>query len=70
MRILKNIVGVVLVFFGGVWFLQGMNMFPGKSFMNGQTQWSIYGGILFVVGLLVLVWANKRPRSAPTPPAQ
>jgi hypothetical protein len=70
MRIVKNIVGVVLVFFGGVWFLQGMNMFPGKSFMNGQTQWSIYGGIAFVVGLLVLVWANMKPRSAPAPPAQ
>jgi len=70
MRIVKNILGVVLVFFGGVWFLQGMNMFPGKSFMNGQIRWSIYGGIAFVAGLVVLVWANKKPRSASTPSAQ
>lgn len=60
MRILKNILGVVLVLFGGVWFLQGMNMFPGQSFMNGQTKWSINGGIAFVVGVVLLVWANRR----------
>jgi hypothetical protein len=70
MRVVKNIAGVVLVFFGGVWFLQGINKFPGNSFMNGQTQWSVYGGIAFVVGLLVLIWANKKPRSVPAPPAQ
>ena len=64
MRILKNILGVVLVLFGGVWFLQGMNMFPGQSFMNGQTKWSIYGGIVFVVGVVVLIWANRKKQTA------
>jgi hypothetical protein len=70
MRVVKNIAGLALVFFGCVWILQGINKFPGNSFMNGQTQWSVYGGIAFVVGLVVLVWANKKPRSVPTPPAQ
>ncbi len=64
MRILKNILGVVLVLFGGVWFLQGMNMFPGQSFMNGQTKWSIYGGIVFAVGVVVLIWANRKKQTA------
>jgi hypothetical protein len=64
MRIALNIVGAILVFFGGVWFLQGMNMFPGDSFMNGQTKWSIYGGIAFVAGIVVFVWANRKRRPA------
>ncbi|HXQ27162.1 MAG TPA: hypothetical protein VN822_12190 [Candidatus Acidoferrales bacterium] len=67
MRIVLNIVGVVLVFFGGVWFLQGINKFPGNSFMNGQTQWSIYGGIAFVAGVVVFIMANRRKRSAASP---
>jgi hypothetical protein len=64
MRIALNIVGAILVFFGGVWFLQGMNMFPGNSFMNGQTKWSIYGGIAFIAGIVVFVWANRKRRPA------
>ncbi len=68
MRILKNLIGVILVFFGGVWFLQGINVLPG-SFMTGQIQWAIYGGIAFIVGLVVLVWANKK-RTAAAPPNQ
>jgi len=60
MKIVSNIVGAVLVLFGGIGFLQGMNMFPGNSFMNGQTKWSIYGGIAFVAGVALLLWANRR----------
>jgi len=40
MRIALIIVGAVLVFFGGVWFLQGVNVLPG-SFMSGQIRWCV-----------------------------
>jgi len=30
-----NVVGGILVLFGGIWFLQGINVLPG-SFMTGQ----------------------------------
>ena len=63
MRILLNIVGIVLVFFGGVWFLQGINVLPG-SFMTGQIKWAVYGGIAFVVGVIVLIWANRKKKAA------
>jgi hypothetical protein len=63
MRIALNIVGVILVFFGGVWFLQGINVLPG-SFMTGQMKWAIYGGIAFVAGIVVFVWANRKRRPA------
>jgi hypothetical protein len=64
MKIALNIVGVILLFVGGVWFLQGINRFPGESFMNGQTQWSIYGGIAFVAGAVALVAANRKRKAA------
>jgi len=54
MKIVLTVVGVVLMFFGAVWFLQGINVLPG-SFMTGQRQWAINGGIAFVVGLLALM---------------
>jgi len=53
---------VLLVLFGAIWFLQGLNMFPGHSFMNGQIRWSINGGIAFAVGVILLVWANRRAK--------
>ncbi len=60
MRIVLNSVGLILVLFGCIWFLQGINEFPGNSFMNGQTKWSIYGGIAFVAGIVVFFIANRK----------
>jgi hypothetical protein len=64
MRILLNIVAVLLLLVGAGWFLQGINVLPG-SFMSGQMQWAIYGGIAFVVGIGLLVFAN-RPKTPST----
>jgi len=66
MKIVLNIVGVLLTLMGAVWFLQGINVLPG-SFMSGQTQWAIYGGIAVIVGIGLLVFANQRGKSAPPP---
>jgi hypothetical protein len=59
MRILWNIVGVLALLIGGVWFFQGINVLLG-SFMSGQPRWAIIGGIVFLVGLAVLFFANRR----------
>ena len=59
MRIFLNIMGVLLMLAGGVWFLQGINVLPG-SFMTGQIQWAIYGGLAIVIGIGLLVFANRR----------
>jgi hypothetical protein len=57
--------GVLLVLAGGVWFLQGINVLPG-SFMTGQLQWAIYGGIAILLGIVLIVYARRgrtgRPR--------
>jgi hypothetical protein len=63
MRIALNILGAILVIFGGVWFLQGINVLPG-SFMTGQMKWAIYGGITFAVGIVVFIWANRKRKAA------
>ena len=63
MRIVLNIVGVVLVILGSIWFLQGINVLPG-SFMTGQTRWAVRGGILVFAGIAGLVWANRKRKTA------
>lgn len=57
-KIILNILGVLLILGGGVWILQGINVLPG-SFMTGQIKWAIYGGISAVVGIALLVLANR-----------
>ena len=61
MKITLNIVGAILVFFGAVWFLQGINVLPG-SFMTGQIRWAVYGGIAVAAGVSLLLAANRRKK--------
>lgn len=50
----------VLVFLSGlVWFLQGINILPG-SFMTGDPQWAINGGIMMVVSGGVFWFINRK----------
>ncbi len=63
MRIILSIIGVLLILMGAVWFLQGINVLPG-SFMTGNPQWAINGGIAIVIGLGLLFWANRRKKAA------
>ena len=58
-RIIISIFGLLIALMGVVWFLQGINILPG-SFMTGQTQWAIYGVIAVIIGLVILVVANRR----------
>jgi hypothetical protein len=63
MRIFLNIIAVLLILAGGTWFLQGINILPG-SFMTGQIEWAVYGGIALAVGIGLLVFANRRKDSS------
>ena len=64
MRILRNIIFVVVLMFGCVWFLQGINVLPG-SFMSGQMRWAVWGAILAFAGIVGLVWTNRKRQTAP-----
>jgi hypothetical protein len=63
MKIVLNIVAVLLLLIGSIWFLQGINVLPG-SFMTGQMRWAVRGGILVVAGIVGLLYANRRRKSA------
>jgi len=62
MKITLNALGIVLILMGGIWFLQGINILPG-SFMTGQIQWAVYGGIAIVLGIALLFVAKRRTRA-------
>jgi hypothetical protein len=62
MKIALRIIGVLLILLGGVWFLQGISVLPGNV-MSGQTQWAVYGGLAVLIGIGLLVFANRRAAS-------
>ena len=59
MKIVLNIVGVLMVLVGTIWFLQGIDILPG-SFMTGQIRWAVYGALAVLVGLAVMARAKRR----------
>lgn len=59
MKIILNVVSILLLLAGGIFFLQGINIIPG-SFMTGDPQWAINGGIMIAAGTGALWWANRR----------
>ena len=61
MKITANVLGTLFLLFGCIWFLQGINVLPG-SFMTGQIQWAVNGGIIAAAGIGLLYWANRKRR--------
>lgn len=59
MRIALNVLGILFLLSGLIWFFQGINVLPG-SFMTGQMQWAVYGAILVVAGVGCLIAAKRR----------
>ncbi|MGH9052464.1 MAG: hypothetical protein ACRDWX_05565 [Acidimicrobiia bacterium] len=61
MRRLQMIVGSLLAVGGAVWILQGLNVaFTPQSFMTGNRQWVIYGGLAMVLGLVIVGSSMRR----------
>jgi hypothetical protein len=56
-------VGVILTIAGVIWALQGFGVIGG-SFMSGDSVWAIIGPIVAAIGLLIIVIAVRRARSA------
>ena len=53
--------GAVLIIFGAVWFLQGIDVLGGSA-MSGKTLWAVVGPVLAVVGAGVTAVGLRRPR--------
>jgi hypothetical protein len=63
-KVISTLLGALMVFFGCVWILQGLNMAPppfNGGVMIGDTKWTIYGIILTLVGLGQVIWSVRRP---------
>ena len=61
MNKILNIIGILIILAGGVWFLQGINILPG-SLMSGDLQWAINGGIAILLGVILIVFVNRRKK--------
>lgn len=59
MKIAATILSILLILVGAVWYLQGINVIGG-SVMTGQSQWAVYGSITIVIGLILLVYTNRK----------
>ena len=62
MRVVSTLLGLLLICFGGIWILQGLNVAFLDSFMAGDPQWAVYGTVLAIVGVAQVVWSNTRQR--------
>lgn len=60
MRLVLTILGLLAVLLGAVWILQGFNLMPGTSFMNGDLKWSLYGACIALGGGVLMVWSRRR----------
>jgi len=63
MKIAWNILSLLMILFGVIWFLQGINVLPG-SFMTGDIHWAFYGGAMVTAGVVLLIRANRRSRKS------
>ncbi len=59
MKTTWTIAAFVLLAFGVIWILQGINLLPG-SFMTGRLQWALYGSILVAGGIILLLITHRR----------
>ena len=59
MKITVQVFSVLLFLTGLVFFLQGINVLPG-SYMTGDPQWAINGGIAMAIGIGLFVWMVRR----------
>ncbi|WP_238006837.1 hypothetical protein KZZ52_24625 [Dactylosporangium sp. AC04546] len=55
--------GVLLVLFGGVWTLQGLDVLGGSA-MSGVTIWAVVGPIVALAGIVLLVIGLRRSRAS------
>ena len=58
MKTILNIIGILLFLAGLVFFLQGINILPG-SYMTGDPQWAVNGGIIMAVGAVMYFFAKR-----------
>jgi len=61
MQTLLTLIGIILLLAGLVFMGQGSGYFPypASSFMINAREWIFYGGAIAVVGLLLIIFAQR-----------
>ena len=59
MKLGLNVVGVLVVLTGVIWFFQGIGVIQG-SFMTGAAQWALIGIVCLILGGGLLFYNNRR----------
>ena len=63
MRIVSSLLGLLMIFMGAVWMMQGLGVGPAailQGFMVNDIRWTVYGAILALIGIAQIVWSNMR----------
>jgi hypothetical protein len=58
-KTILKIFAVLIMLMGGIWFLQGINVLPG-SYMTGDSQWAINGGIAILIGAGLFWFVSRK----------
>jgi hypothetical protein len=59
MKIVFNVLGVLCLPVGAVWILQGLDIMRA-SVMSGHKRWILIGGLVFVAGVAILFFNNRK----------
>ncbi len=59
------VLGILLFLVGGVWILQGLNVFT-QGAMAGKSQWTLIGSIVAAVGIIIEVIGATRRKKVKT----
>jgi len=63
MKIFLNVLGIVCLPVGAVWFLQGTRIL-NFGVMAGHRRWILIGGVILVAGVVILVFNNRKKAKA------
>lgn len=58
-RDLAGACSVFFALFGAIWALQGINQFPGQSFMNGDIRWTYIGVVWIVIAIGLFLYGRR-----------
>lgn len=56
-----TILGAIMFLWGGLWFLQGLDVLGQDGGMNGNGNFTVIGGMVLVIGIGVIAFANRKP---------
>ncbi len=60
-RVVLIPIRLIMIFFGSIWFLQGIDILLG-SIMTGSLFWAVTGGLADIFGLALIFWGAKRDK--------